>query len=68
MTNIVAVASDRSHVLTEEGDQLDVVQMLDAQGDETDDPDEAMVVIVRVPNGRFGVVDLSYFTEKAAVH
>jgi hypothetical protein len=42
--------------------------MLDAQGDETDDPDEAMVVIVRVPNGRFGVVDLSYFTEKAAVH
>jgi hypothetical protein len=65
---IVAVAHDRSHAVAADGCVLEIVTMLDFEGDETQEASEATVVVAVHPSGKFVVIDLSDFTEKAAFH
>lgn len=59
---IVAVKLAERTVMTEAGDILPITNMLDFLGDETDEADEVVALVIEVDDEHWGIVDLGNFT------
>lgn len=58
----VEAINRRMKIAVTDTDELcDFDTMFDIEGDETNDPDECVVAIVRLPNGLFEVIKLGDF-------
>ena len=69
MTEVDAINKDQMFVLFDDGEIGSVCHMIDCYGDDTEDPDEAIIFVSVHPVSRqFYVIDLSYFEDTATVH
>lgn len=62
----VAVNVQRGLILLDTNETVEIDTMIDADGDETDDPDLALAALAPLPDGRWIVVDLTAF-ERAQI-
>lgn len=61
MSDVVAINRARRMAVTDDDVILWFDMMLDVDGDETDDIDEALVAIARHPDGKWWTIDLMAF-------
>lgn len=66
--DVVSINRGKRLALTDDDAVLRFVLMLDRDGDETEDVDEALVAIVQHPNGRWLVIDLTAFEVTGTIH
>lgn len=59
--NVEVVNLTKRLALLDDGRSCRVDTLLDADGDETDEPRDAVVAILALPDGRWGVIDLRDF-------
>ena len=64
MTDVVAINRARRMALTDDDAVLRLEILLDEDGDETDDIDDALVAIAQHPNGKWWAIDLTAFEEQ----
>jgi hypothetical protein len=64
MSEVIAVNLETLTYITDDGEKGDIVQLLDWEGDETDDPAEARSAIARRPQSGWWAIDLSCFEQK----
>ncbi len=67
LSRIIAVHRWRKIAVTEDGSECPFTDMLDWQGEETEDVDEAVAAICQLPDGRWCAIDLSAF-DREAIH
>lgn len=63
----VGICLERRFILLEDDTTLKIVSMLDARGDETEDPAKAVVAIYQRPDERFGGVFVGLFDEEQRI-
>lgn len=59
--DVRAVNLDLRKVMLDDGELANITNLLDADGDETDDPELAEAAVFQYPSGRWGSLDLSQF-------
>lgn len=69
MTETIDVLNlERRLAITSTGRELQIVQMLDCEGDETDDPDEAVSAIAPDPGLGWWTIRVADFDFDATLH
>lgn len=66
--DVVSINRGKRLALTDDDAVVRFALMLDCNGDETEDVDEALVAIAQHPNGRWLVIDLTAFEATGTVH
>jgi hypothetical protein len=61
---IVAVNRSRRVAIAEDGSECPITDFLDCCGEETDDGEEAVAAICKLPNGSWAAIDLSRFGDE----
>lgn len=61
--SIVAVSLGQKIAITDDGEQIELTDFYDEDGDEIDDPTEAVVVVGKVPSGGWCTIDMREFVD-----
>lgn len=66
--DVVAVSVEQRLAMLDSGEVFDLVEFIDGDGDLTDEPDAAVIVIGQIADGTWLSIDMREFENAGMVH